>query len=620
MDSTQDRTFRLLIRGEHLDILRADVLANDQQPATVIALGRTYHDVRVRFRGNGSRTEEPKSWQLRFSDDNPFPDGNRVFLNGFQPERQVMGMDLWRRIGMPYSRARNVHVVLNGLRYPHYAQVEPIDDAFLERHFGPNGPEGELYRGLRIADFSYLGDDPKLYAPHYELRTDGPADLSDLIELCRVFAETDDEDFPNEIARHINVGEWIRWIAANEVLSNQEGGLHRDTGDDYFVYRPRGGRYLLLPWDMDSVYLEPEQEIFRPAIPAIRRLITHPDLAPIFYEELRNIVNEHFGEDDIARQLKLLEGSYSSQVLDEFVTFARQRRAFVEASVSQNLSAEISEGGFGHGSQLFATNDTVTLTGLAPAGTARRVVVSSGSHETADLDVVHSRWSLRYRVRSPEAILRVRALGHDDTVVAERRVLLRRVDRVTRWSSETFAGERRLTKADSPYVFSGVNVVPESSSLTIEDGARVYLTDAASFEVSGVLRIAGLADQPTRIEISGNRASPWLNLKSGSRAELEYVDVSTGAPPSNERPDFPLIEAKASELRIVSCEFVDLPGVVVEVLDNSILTVVSSHFENTGEAIHGIASTVVAIGNTIHCVRGNGDGIDLDLDAGGSRL
>ena len=96
----------------------------------------------------------------------------------------------------------------------------------------------------------------------------------------RTFTQSGDEEFPAAISRLIEVEESLRWFAIQEILSNQEGGLHRDTGDDYFLYRPPGGRFVLLPWDMDSTFLVPRQPIFRPSLPAVRRLLSHLVFAP----------------------------------------------------------------------------------------------------------------------------------------------------------------------------------------------------------------------------------------------------------------------------------------------------------------------------------------------------
>jgi spore coat protein CotH len=179
---------------------------------------------------------------VRLTNEEPLDGETELLLNGYRPERQILGMDLWRRAGLPYSRAESVVLVFQGQIYPRYAAVEPIESRYLERHFGdcfrPN-----LYRGQRTADLSYLGESQALYADRYEKHTNAlEHDWTDVVALTRAFALSSDAEFPAAVAEHIDVEEWIRWFAVSTVLGNQEGGLHRDTGDDYYMYRPAGGK------------------------------------------------------------------------------------------------------------------------------------------------------------------------------------------------------------------------------------------------------------------------------------------------------------------------------------------------------------------------------------------
>ena len=57
----------------------------------------------------------------------------------------------------------------------------------------------------------------------------------------------------------IDEEEWTQWFAVHMLLGNGEGGLYRDSGDDYFVHfspaaSPYGYDATLIPWDLDSVW------------------------------------------------------------------------------------------------------------------------------------------------------------------------------------------------------------------------------------------------------------------------------------------------------------------------------------------------------------------------------
>lgn len=614
-NSALQRTYRLILRQRDLQELQEDVTSNELHPATFVGLGRAYHDVWIRYRGHGSRHVEPKSYRLRFTDDQPFPEGTTVFLNGFRPHRQVMGMDLWRRAGMYYSRARMVQLFLNGRFFPRYAQMEPVDEDYLARHFGPDGDEGNLYRGQRTADFTYLGEDSQLYREVYQKQTnEETADWSDVIDLCRVFSEASDEAFPAAISSRINVDEWLRWLAVNEILSNQEGGLHRDTGDDYFLYRPRGGKFVLLPWDMDSTFLEPEQRFFRPTIPAIRRLLTHPQFAGRYYGILLEIGENHFTPDAIARQSGLLEGAYKFETIEDFVTFARTRVAFLERSVPSRLTVAVAEGGWGSGGVLYATADTLLLRGLAPATKTAGVFVN-GLKATYEPET--ARWSFQTQARDHQTLLRIIALDTSGEITANRVAVVETLD-PHHLVTELPAGRTIWSEKGSPYVLDGRLELREGSELVIEEGARVAVTSDATLHVSGNLRAVGRPEN--RIAFApADPTGHWRGIlfRDGAGGELAFCDFR--AEPGENRPETPgeaFIRVVGAHLVVRSSSFQNLAGVAVEAVDAT-LEVTDSSFQETGEAIHGVRSNVRALRNLIESVRGNSDAIDLDEDAPG---
>lgn len=612
VDSPLHRTYRILLRGADSAALDENVYSNVLRPCTFIGLGGAYHDVRIRYRGSGSRDVEPKSYRVVFTDEHRFPDGKVIFLGGFRPERQVMGMDLWRRIGSPYSRARMVQVVRAGQKFPHYSQVEPIDDAYLERHFGDG--EGNLYRGRDNGDLRYLGEDAGAYADLYEKATnEDEADYSDLIELCRAFATAGDADFRDVISELIDTDQWLLWLAVNAILSNQEGGLHRDTGDDYFIYRPRGERFVLLPWDMDSTYLEPEERIFRPSLPAIRRLLTHPDFAPRYYELLTRVIEDYFTVEQIARQVALLELAYSEEVLDEFVTFTRIRRSYIERSIPKHLTAEIRENGWGTGETLYARGAPFVLGGRAPAARTRAVEVGG----VATLyDPETASWSVEVDAGRARADLAIVALDADRRPVDQRRVSVRLIgaDHVI---TEIPSGTTEWTEDRSPYILTGDLKVEKGSRLVVRAGSRVLLPPGGDLLIDGALDVEG--EESNRVEFqlaAADGLRRTLHFQSGSRGEIAHCGFGIEDHDDPLTPERPFIINEKGELRVRSTSFSDIRRIVIESIEGH-LEVFDSVFLGTGEAIHGVESTVIARGNLIRDVEGDKDAIDLDGDRDG---
>ncbi len=618
-DSPLDEDYRLVLRPADVAALAEDPLSNVQRPATFIAGGKAYYRARVRYRGSGSRLLDPKSYRIRFRDEDRFPDGRTIFLNAFQPHRQVMGMDLWRRVGLPYSRARLVRLVFDGQLFPRYAQLEPIDRAYLRRHFSDD--DGNLYRGRDEAVFDYRGDDPAAYVEHYNKETnERDGDFSDIIELCRVFSETPEDEFRATISRRIDARQWIETLAVHGALSNQEGGIYRDTGDDYFIYSPEGGRFVLLPWDMDSVYLESEERLVRPSVPAIRRLLEIPEYSRHYYRTLRDLVSTHFTVEATARQARRIERGYDLEGQDEFVTFVRERSAFIRRHVERTLSASVAEGGVGSGRRLFAIAEDLVLSGTAPPAEAARVTVAGREAEYSAVDGI---WRIAISARTDRR-LRIRAFDEDGETIARLDATLERIS-PERVVSTLPPGETQFAADGAPWILAPDLKVPANASVRIDAGAHVLLAPSGELLVDGNLDAVGSADRPIVFGLSiPGGSGQRIHFLNGSRGRLEHVRfvfASGEFDPST--PAKPFIENEKGNVSVRNSHFEGIPGVVLEAIDGR-LEVADCTFRRTGEAIHGVTSTVIATGNTIEDVHGDQDAIDLDgeldREPGASRI
>src|SRR6185503_3363376 len=121
---------------------------------------------------------------------------------------------------------------------------------------------GNLYKGVLSADLQYLGTDPNSYRTPYEKQTNETEDdFTDVIELTRVLDPdtTSDANYEAAVNAIADEDEWARFFAVQMLLVNQEGGIYRDTGDDYLLYMeppgsPLGYNAKLMPRDLDSVF------------------------------------------------------------------------------------------------------------------------------------------------------------------------------------------------------------------------------------------------------------------------------------------------------------------------------------------------------------------------------
>jgi hypothetical protein len=523
--------FRLIMTRANWDELRArDPYSNDLLPAAVVTDTQVFQGVGLRYRGSNNRVEVPeKSYRVNLPDAEPLDGVTRhLNLNGHNPVSQFLAMDFFARVGVLAPRIDLVGIVADGQFLMPYAQVEELDEAFLDRVLGRH--DAPLYQCEETADLNDRGTDPAAYAD-YKAVTD-EADHTDIVSLVQAFnAPGDDDAFAPAIGAQIDVDEWLRFFAANACLSNQEGSIYRDTGDDYYlVHDPASDRLLIIPWDMDSTYLVPEETVFRPTLPAIVRLLHHPDFARRYEELVLAYLKSEFSPETTEARVALLPPEIPADVGQRRVGFARARGRTVTAEIPSSLRG----GGVG------ASSDPVWA---LEENQNRRLIVNPGS-----------RW--RYLRGTDEPPAGWREPGFDDSS----------------WGKAILpigAGDlpNSTPLADMPNSYSTLNIraafdLPEPGrtaqillTVDFDDGFIAYLngTEVARANVTGTPDHTGVADGPHTpgkpAEIRLNQFIPLLQAGenilaiTGFNAALADSDFTLDATLRlTERPKFGLIE------------------------------------------------------------------------------
>jgi hypothetical protein len=335
----------LIMTEEDLGTLRTRPAGSNQLlPCALLKDGRVYQHGLVRYRGSSARSHDPRSFRIELTHDETRPEGRVLFFNALEPARQHLGMATFTLAGVPAPYARFTALGLNDGFWTSYVNVERLDGFFLERWF-PGDDDGNLYRGVRctqLADLDYRGEKSAPYECSYDKVTNrDAADWSDVIALCRAL-NASDEGYLAGVEAAADVDQWCRFLAVQTVLANQETCIYNDRGDDYYLYaQPPEGRFILLPWDMDSVCREnvAEERLFRPELPAVKRLLRHPANAPRFWRHLRDLADGAFGLDGVGRELTLLPASMAGSTLASFASFRERREAYIRSQLSENLRA-----------------------------------------------------------------------------------------------------------------------------------------------------------------------------------------------------------------------------------------------------------------------------------------
>jgi len=334
---------RLIMTNNDLERLRnRNTRSNLLLPCSIVRNGKIYQYGKVRYRGSSARSHTPKSYRIELTHDESLPEAKFLYLNACYPINQFMGMNTFRRAGIPTPRAKLVSLGMGDGFWSDYIQMERIDEFFSDFHLP--GDDGNLYRGERCNDFggdlSYFGDNEDDYKCGYSKQTNSSKqDWSDIVQLCRAL-NSPPADYMGEIEKILDIDQWCRYFAVHTILSNQETSIYRNHGDDYFLYRRESdGRFILLPWDMDTVFEEPEERLFLQTLDAVKRFLTHSDIAPRYWHHLDKLIDRTFTAEAVNNSFLEAGGLMSGTYVNNYLAFRKTRTEFIRKQLYKTITA-----------------------------------------------------------------------------------------------------------------------------------------------------------------------------------------------------------------------------------------------------------------------------------------
>ncbi|MBI4605110.1 MAG: lamin tail domain-containing protein [Planctomycetes bacterium] len=521
-------TYRIVMQAATLQTLRtrdrnSDVLLD----CTFVSSDRARYNRGIRYRGSSARSCNPLSYRVQFDHDADLSGFVELNLNGCNPHRQWIGLDFLARAGIPAPESWFRVLSINGTRESQlYLRVESLEEPFLERVFPDADEDGNLYRGVNQANLDYRGESFGPYTANYEKHTnEDAADWSDVVDLCFRFDAdtTSGQDFPAAIEAAVDIDEWALYFAAFAVLGSTENSILLNNGDDYFLYhRPSDGKWMLLPWDLDSCFDESTQVLFRPTVDQIERFLEHPRYAPLYWCHLESLLENALVPEIVDARVDHLAPLFSAARVDQLRQYAPARRAYIEPRLSRSLTWSIASGGSACGDSIVASGPTVGLEGAAPGCGTTEVRLNG---QPAAYDPQTARWSGTASVAGAGSIA-IAALDRNGLLVARRDVPIRPPPQGTALPA-SITTSRTLRASDGPYRVAGTVTVQAGVTVTAEPGATLLFGDDGTLVVQGQLAAAGTSAEPVRfVRDSCGGAGEGLVLRSGGAGtRLSYCEV-----------------------------------------------------------------------------------------------
>lgn len=331
------------------EVPRVDIIIPESSINTILAPGNEFSDqefaanfiftdseeadtmlnVGFRLRGNTARLAGKKSFKVSFNTFIPGRDWKgleKINLNGEHNDpsisRSKTAWALLKDLRVPGARANHVELYINGEYRGLYANIEQIDEEFVERRFG--NKDGNLYKCLYPADLAYLGNDPDAYKLMadgrrvYDLRTNEEEDdYSDLANFISVINQASLTDLPCELEAIFNVDAYLRTMAFDVLSGNWDGYWNKNN---FYLYNNTAtGKFEYIPFDVDNTFgidwfnIDWAERNMYDWVssdedrPLIERLLEVPDYRARFTYYIQKVMEEDFNSEVLFAQLDELQ-------------------------------------------------------------------------------------------------------------------------------------------------------------------------------------------------------------------------------------------------------------------------------------------------------------------------
>jgi len=361
-------SYELKMAPRELTQLEHGFFENVTHPATFIANGVTYTNVRVRFRGQWARTWPKKPLKIFFDHEQLFEGRRCLNLNsGWRDPafvREPLAYQVYAACGVPAPRARMVRLQMNGSFRGLYVEVEQPDKVFANRINRKGASVFKAASGSNQSDERDLGSEAN-YGNHYHLETQKSHGLGPLQSFCHDLAGASNNAaaFFNQ---RVDLDEYVNYLAATTLIQNWDCF----SKNHFLLFDGRESRkWLVIPWDLDRTFGDHWQGGFDDArIPILlgtrplpgptgwnrmeARFFSDTTLRMRFLNRLEELLEKEFTAEKLFPILDRLESDISADAaqdrarwpgttsdlhggIAQLKSYIKRRRAFLQGEVAR---------------------------------------------------------------------------------------------------------------------------------------------------------------------------------------------------------------------------------------------------------------------------------------------
>jgi spore coat protein H len=285
------QSFELVIAADQFESLRRE--PRKSVPATVRCGTNEWTAVGVRVKGAAGSTRPIDDLPALTLNVNKFKPGQTIFglnklhLNNSVQDgsrmSEIVCADLYRRAGVPATRATHALVRMNGRNLGLYVLKEGFDQPFVSRHFKDSS--GNLYDGGFLRDIDQ------------QLELDAgknPPDWKDLQNLSAACNLSDAAARKARLAKLVDVDRFLTYLSL-QVMTEDWDGYPCNRNNYRLYFEPSAGCFTFLPHGMDQMFGQggmPLNRGFEGIVAA--RIIQVPEWRNGYFDRIESLLTNVF--------------------------------------------------------------------------------------------------------------------------------------------------------------------------------------------------------------------------------------------------------------------------------------------------------------------------------------